>query len=612
MNKAAVGVQNLNKQLQAALNPAPPGAKEVQRYGTTFRVGDKVIQTQNNYTREVFNGDIGRIVAIEPLDQVAVVEFDGRPVEYDFGDLDELHLAYAISIHKCVAGYGRASVQGRGLIPVREVAVGDQIQTGRGDHRAVLDRIPTGVKPVVRVRTRCGYTIDVSEEHPLLVSTEDRGPHFRRAGELIPGVFACIDRSVVPGSAVRLPEVAYDATQKPQKRVHPPGELTEELAWALGVIVGDGCYRDQRDGMIDVTNQDEGLHAAFRRAFEPMGLVVTTRPVGNHFRTYFCSVPLRRWLSRLGLGHHLAHEKATPDVVFGADVPCRAAYLRGLFDADGSVGRINVRFTTASSRMAAEVQELLLALGVVSVRSSQGERHHKVSVSGTGVPVFRERIGFTVPGKKQMLDELAARNGRGTGKTNYDVIPHGRELIRSVRELVPLARGVRGRGLYANGDRSSTFMSGLLRGVYRTNYTHLRKAAARLKADGLPVPAPVETALRENFFYDPIASVERLAVGAEMYDLEVDDKHSFVVNGFVCHNSQGSEYPAVVIPLHTTHYIMLQRNLLYTGITRGKRLVVLVGSRKALGIAVRKADTARRFSLLKWRLRHDEPSPPSH
>ncbi len=100
MNKGTVGVQNLNKQLQAALNPGGPGAREVQRYGTTFRVGDKVIQTQNNYTREVFNGDIGRIVAVEPVDQVAVVEFDGREVEYDFGDLDELQLAFCCSIHK--------------------------------------------------------------------------------------------------------------------------------------------------------------------------------------------------------------------------------------------------------------------------------------------------------------------------------------------------------------------------------------------------------------------------------------------------------------------------------------------------------------------------------
>ena len=70
-----------------------------------------------------------------------------------------------------------------------------------------------------------------------------------------------------------------------------------------------------------------------------------------------------------------------------------------------------------------------------------------------------------------------------------------------------------------------------------------------------------------------------------------------------CTRSQGSEYPAVVIPVHTQHYVMLQRNLLYTAVTRGKRLVVLVGTRKALGIAVRNGDVARRATRLAARLR---------
>jgi len=69
------------------------------------------------------------------------------------------------------------------------------------------------------------------------------------------------------------------------------------------------------------------------------------------------------------------------------------------------------------------------------------------------------------------------------------------------------------------------------------------------------------------------------------------------------HKSQGSEYPAVVIPVHTQHYVMLQRNLLYTAVTRGKRLVVLVGTRKALALAVRNADVAARASGLAARLR---------
>ena len=68
------------------------------------------------------------------------------------------------------------------------------------------------------------------------------------------------------------------------------------------------------------------------------------------------------------------------------------------------------------------------------------------------------------------------------------------------------------------------------------------------------------------------------------------------------HKSQGSEYAAVVIPIHTQHFVMLARSLLYTAVTRGKKLVVLVGTRKALGIAVRNAEVAQRCTRLQTRL----------
>ena len=74
------------------------------------------------------------------------------------------------------------------------------------------------------------------------------------------------------------------------------------------------------------------------------------------------------------------------------------------------------------------------------------------------------------------------------------------------------------------------------------------------------------------------------------------------------HKSQGSEYPAVVIPVMTQHYAMLQRNLLYTGVTRGKRLVVLVGEKKAVAIAVRNVSGRQRWSKLGEWLRADAPS----
>ena len=71
------------------------------------------------------------------------------------------------------------------------------------------------------------------------------------------------------------------------------------------------------------------------------------------------------------------------------------------------------------------------------------------------------------------------------------------------------------------------------------------------------------------------------------------------------HKSQGSEFPCIVIPLHTQHYLMLQRNLLYTAVTRGKKLVVLVGSKQALGMAIRRVDTGLRYTALRNRLQEN-------
>ena len=79
------------------------------------------------------------------------------------------------------------------------------------------------------------------------------------------------------------------------------------------------------------------------------------------------------------------------------------------------------------------------------------------------------------------------------------------------------------------------------------------------------------------------------------------------------HKSQGSEYPVVVIPLSTQHYMMLKRNLIYTGITRGKRLVVLVGQKRALAMAVKGKQVERRWSKLQERLHElSHPHTPAH
>ncbi len=98
MNRGGVGARSLNIELQAALNPA--GDRKVERFGWTFAPGDKVMQIENDYDKEVYNGDIGFVVGVEPEEGELTASFDGRLVTYGFGELDTLVPAYAASIHK--------------------------------------------------------------------------------------------------------------------------------------------------------------------------------------------------------------------------------------------------------------------------------------------------------------------------------------------------------------------------------------------------------------------------------------------------------------------------------------------------------------------------------
>lgn len=100
MTRGEVGTRNLNAVLQNLLNPPRPEKAELVRGGMTLRVGDRVIQQKNDYNREVFNGDLGTIAAIDTEEQEVTVQFDQRLVTYDYADLNELALAWAVTIHK--------------------------------------------------------------------------------------------------------------------------------------------------------------------------------------------------------------------------------------------------------------------------------------------------------------------------------------------------------------------------------------------------------------------------------------------------------------------------------------------------------------------------------
>ena len=100
MYRGGTGVSSLNERLQSQINPPTPKTPEKRLFGITFRPGDKVMQIQNNYDKEVFNGDIGFVMNLDLVEHILTAEIDGRRVDYDFTEADQLVLAYAVTVHK--------------------------------------------------------------------------------------------------------------------------------------------------------------------------------------------------------------------------------------------------------------------------------------------------------------------------------------------------------------------------------------------------------------------------------------------------------------------------------------------------------------------------------
>jgi exodeoxyribonuclease V alpha subunit len=97
MKKGVIGTENLNIVLQEILNPKE---NALFRFGQKFLVGDKVMQIRNNYTKGVYNGDVGIIKEIDMDEEILKIQMDDKEVDYDFADLNEVVLAYAVSVHK--------------------------------------------------------------------------------------------------------------------------------------------------------------------------------------------------------------------------------------------------------------------------------------------------------------------------------------------------------------------------------------------------------------------------------------------------------------------------------------------------------------------------------
>ncbi|MGH2740360.1 MAG: PhoH family protein [Actinomycetota bacterium] len=421
-----------------------------------------------------------------------------------------------------------------------------------------------GETDTLRVWTQLGFSIEATPEHPLLALAENGELVWRRADQLQPGDTLALQRgqrlfgrrTSIDFQYVRS---GHDNTSKPVVLE----ELDLDLAYVMGVLTGDGCL--SFGNRVILSTADPELAEAFERIAARFGLHVFPNGRGRPYDHIIQSAQLKALFAHLGMSTGTARTKVIPRSILEAPEAIVAAFLRGLFDADGSVEARDGRITlsSVSEDLIRQVQIVLLNLGIVSGRTlkrgTYGGRPHVsqlLTINGAEADRFASLVGIGLERKRRLL-RAAKRN------TNIDVVPNVSGLLR---EAIGTAR-------FARADHRLFQDYRVTR--RRPSPAKLRQLVGVLEGGGASGPALDTLRLlgdgRQLFL--SIVGIERSR--ADVYDLTVPETHSFVANGFVNHNT----YLAVATAVKALQEREVSRIILTRpAVEAGERLGFLPGT----------------------------------
>lgn len=607
-NEGPLSVYSLNMALQEALNPHNPDNKELKLDDCVIRKGDRVIIKKNNYEYGVFNGDVGKVVVVSPFSVVVDIEdFYGTSRRIDLPIKiaeDMLKLAYCLTIHKCVPK-GTLIYTGRGILPIESVYIGDIVYTHKNRYRAVSWLGATGRKLGVSFVTRTGSEFPLSHEHRLLVANKDNTPSFKKAEDISVGDYICVSQLMGEGVDIYLPSTPDIKSSRTAVTI--PSILNQDFSWLLGALIGDGCYTDKKDGMVEFGGPTKiELLDRFKSIVTSYGLNVEEhKRGGRQYSVYTISKNFRDILLNLGLGYTKAKDKRVPEFFFRCKVKEKVSFIAGLFDTDGSINKKGfIRYRTASKKLAIDIKNLLHSLGINSFFKKEREYSYLISIFGIDTLKFRDLIPLEHPKKKNLLQEYKISYNL---KSNHYDIPYGisivSEFIKAFQNNEGNTRGIKGKGFSSKFPVEYKKCALVLSGKNKLRYPLLQDLKNISDIENFELPKIMKECIANNYYFDLVTQKNTVQDAIEMYDMEVEEDHSYSTPDYICHNCQGSEYAIVILPLIKAHgTLLLQRNLLYTAITRAKKKVVLIGQTSAIEQAINNDKIQKRNTLLAERI----------
>jgi len=377
-----------------------------------------------------------------------------------------------------------------------------------------------GVSDTIRITTEVGLEVEGTPEHPVLVACADGVLRWKPLRDIEVGDWLPIKQ----GDGV----FGHDRT------------LDTETAYIFGLLTGDGNLT--HGGQIRLTSADPELIEAFGSYIQQRyGDVPLLH--GGHARARYLAAydyVVQAWqikaeFIRKGLSTALAFDKTIPITVLQAPMEIQAAFLQGLFDADGSVSDSGFEYGTSSELLARQVSAILWNMGIAHVigRRSVNDKTRRISfrvlVSGMGLPQLLEMIGFRLARKAERLRSKVAKMTNDS-RVSLDRIPYMASLFaRAIDEFAPpwnQEPGVR-KMMYGVARRySATITRGTLSRVV---------AYGEQRACTSPALMELRRIRDAGLFFTQV--VAKRAGQAHVYDLTVPDSHSFVANSLVSHNT---------------------------------------------------------------------------
>lgn len=411
------------------------------------------------------------------------------------------------------------------------------------------DWYDNGVKETELIQTDDGYSLEATPNHNVRVMDTEGNYIWKPVGGLKTGEWLAIQTKNRFFGDDMLPDFKYKykagTAEGRKKKYSFPAKLTGDYAYLLGLLVGDGDCTD--DGCIKIcvceTEMKKIVQALYKNLFGDVGKIY------GHW-AYMGGVELRGYLENSGLSYAKSFEKVVPRAIFSASKGNCAAFLRGLFDTDGSIridGRNKttkqVHLATTSKKLAEQVQLLLLNFGIIShmhavqvgknaayIKGRRiNSRHTRYDLTLKGsksIQSFEENIGFNLPRKKELLGRVFAE------KRDLRTLPNQRGRIIKLFKSLPISERKLDRCKIARFTRKRTGKA-----TKELTYEKLKDFIGAYS--GLLSGNPEFVRLQELYYmghyYSSLKS--KLPSFAHTYDLNIPFSHTFTANGFVCHNS---------------------------------------------------------------------------